>query len=118
MKFDTEFDDFYRDCLAELRGRENYTDAFLPLLERYVTITATLSKLNAEIIDESITISHTNKAKKKNQVTSPKWRMFIMLNREANALAKDLKLSPISAPPAVVKEKKKGFDLSPMKVAK
>lgn len=116
-RFDAEFDDFYNKCLAELKSRQNYTDAFLPQLERYVTITAKLSKLNSDLIDEEITVEHTNKAGHKNEVTSPKWRLFISLNDEANKLAAHLKLSPATAP---VKEQKgkKGFDLSNnMKVA-
>jgi len=117
-RFSTEFDDFYNTCLLELKGRANYTAAFIPMLERYVTITAMLTKLNNEIIDEEVTIEHTNKAKETNEVSSPKLRMFIMLNKEANQLAKDLELSPSTAPVNSGKEKKKGFELgSKMKVA-
>src|SRR5690349_17937347 len=97
-RFDAEFDDFYERCLAELRSRSNYTDAFLPLLERYVTITAKLSRLNATIVDEEVTVEHTNKAEKTNQVTSPTWRMFLLLNKEACLLSDKLKLSPATAP--------------------
>jgi hypothetical protein len=118
MRFDAEFEGFYNDCLAELKGRGNYTPAFIPLLERYVTITAKLAQLNATIVDEEITVEHTNKAKEKNQVTSPAWRMFIALNREAVMLADKLKLSPATAPVSENKGKKKGFNLTgEMKVA-
>ncbi len=116
MRFDAEF---YNTCLAELKERPNYTDAFLPMLERYVTITATLSKLNSDIVDQSLTVDHTNKAEKTNKVSNPNWRMFLALNQEANKLAKQLGLCPESAPKKLDKKsKKKGFDLSPMKIAK
>lgn len=118
-RFDAAFDDFYNTCLADLKARANYTDAFLPMLERYVTLTAKLSKLNSEIVDEELTVDHTNKAGKTNQVSSPSWRMFLSLNREASTLAKELGLSPISAPKNDGgKKEKKGFDLTgKMKVA-
>jgi hypothetical protein len=117
--FPAEFDDFYKDCLEELKARNNFTDTWLPLLDRYVTITAKLSQLNQEIVDQEITVDHTNKAKQTNKVTSPTWRMFLLLNKEAIGLADKLKLSPASAPSESSKKKdKKGFDLSPMKVAK
>ncbi len=117
-RFDAEFEAFYDTCLAELKGRGNFTEAFVPILERYVTITAKLSKLNSEIIDEEVTVEHTNKADHKNQATSPKWRMFLALNKEALALADKLKLSPATAPAESGVKKKKGFDLSgKMKVA-
>lgn len=111
MRFSAEFDDFYNKCLSELKGRANFTEAFLPMLERYVTITATLSKLNTEIVNEKLTTEHTNKAEKTNQVSNPNWRMFLALNREAQALAKDLELSPATAPKGKT-QKKKGFNLS------
>lgn len=118
MRFSAEFDDFYNKCLAELKGRSNFTEAFIPMLERYVTITAALSNLNNEIVDEKLTTEHTNKAEKTNEVSSPKWRMFLALNREAQALAKDLELSPATAP-VTKSQRPKGFDLSgdKMKVA-
>lgn len=116
-RFDAEFEDFYNKCLAELKARANYSDAFLPILERYVTITAKLSKLNSEIVDEEITVQHTNKAGKTNEATSPAWRMFLALNREALMLADKLKLSPSNAPVSEKGQKKKGFELGKMKVA-
>jgi hypothetical protein len=118
-RFDAEFDDFYSKCLTELKGRTNYTEAFIPILERYVTITAKLSKLNSEIVDEEITVQHTNKAGKTNEASSPAWRMFLALNREATQLAEKLELTPGTAPVKTDKDdKKKGFDLSPLKLAK
>jgi hypothetical protein len=117
QRLDTEFDEFYNTCLKELKARPNFTDAFLPILERYVTITVALQKLNSDIVDEEFTVDHTNKAKATNKATSPAWRMFLMLNREANALAKQLELSPDNAPASGLK-KKKGFDLGEMKVTK
>jgi hypothetical protein len=108
VRFDAEFEDFYEDCLKELKGRANWTEAFVPLLERYVTITAKLSKLNSDLVDEEVTVVHTNKAKEKNEVTSPTWRMFIALNAEANKMAQILGLSPDKAPVSVKIEKKTG----------
>lgn len=117
VRFDAEFDDFYNKCLAELKARPNYTDAFVPILERYVTITSKLAKLNSEIIDEELTIDHTNKAQKTNQVSNPAWRMFLALDDQASKLAAQLKLSPATAPVSE-KKGKKGFDLgNNMKVA-
>ena len=116
--FSDDFEGFYDKCLAELKARGNYSEAFIPMLERYVTITAKLSKLNSEIVDEEVTVDHTNKAGKTNQVTSPAWRMFLALNREAVMLADKLKLSPATAPVESDKKKdKKGFELGKMKVA-
>lgn len=116
-RFDAEFDEFYSKCLAELKARPNWSEAFIPQLERFVTITAKLSKLNSELVNEEISVEHTNKAGHKNEATSPKWRMFLALDDQANKLAVHLKLSAATAP---VKEQKgkKGFDLSnSMKVA-
>ena len=115
QRFDADFDDFYAKCLSELRSRPNWTEAFIPQLDRFVIITSKLSQLNAEIVNEEITVTHTNKADHTNKVTSPSWRMFLLLNREANALAKELKLSPVSAP-VTERKGKKGFDTG-MKVA-
>jgi hypothetical protein len=117
-RFDAEFEDFYNTCLAELKARPNFTEAWIPQLDRFVTITAKLAQLNAEIIDTEVEVEHTNKAGKTNKVTSPAWRMFIVLDSQANALADKLKLSPHTAPTCLVKKEKKGFDLTPMKVAK
>lgn len=103
-------DEFYTKCLSELRSRDNYTDAFLPLLDRYVTLTIKLSELNTEIVDEVVVVQHTNKASKTNDATSPKWRMFLSLNIEANKLARQLRLCPDSAPKSLAKEKPKGVE--------
>lgn len=118
QRFDADFDDFYAKCLDELKARPNWTEAFIPQLDRFVTITSKLAKLNAAIVDEEVTIDHTNKAGHTNQASSPAWRMFLMLNREANALARELKLSPDSAPTSQKAGGKKGFETgSKMKVA-
>jgi hypothetical protein len=111
-RFSGEFGGFYDQCLAELRGRENFTEAWIPQLERFVTITAKLAELNGEIVDTEVEVEHTNKAGKTNKATSPAWRMFLALNHEANTLADKLKLSPASAPATSSKPKqKKSFDL-------
>jgi hypothetical protein len=118
VRFDAEFEDFYNTCLTELQSRPNFTEAWVPQLERFVTITAKLAKLNSEIVDEEVTVDHTNKANKTNKATSPAWRMFIALDSQANALADKLKLSPHTAPVSTKKQEKKGFDLTPMKITK
>jgi hypothetical protein len=117
-RFNAEFEGFYNTCLAELKARPNYTEAWIPQLERFVTITAKLVELNAEIVDTEVEVDHTNKAGKTNKVTSPAWRMFIALDSQANALADKLKLSPHTAPAGTKKPEKKGFDLAPMTVKK
>jgi hypothetical protein len=117
-KLNEEFEAFYDQCLAELKSRPNFSEAYLPMLERYVLISMKAAKLGTDIVDDEVTVDHTNKVKATNQATSPKWRMFILLNKEASALARELKLSPVSAPPkAAAKKEKKGFDLK-MKVAR
>jgi hypothetical protein len=98
QRIDSDFDDFYSQCLKELKARDNYTDAFIPLLERYCTLTAKLNKLNSEIVDTEIVTNHTNKIGATNEASSPSWRMFLALNQEANRLARQLKLCPESAP--------------------
>lgn len=93
-----DYQTFYDQCLEDLKLMHNYSDSFIPMLKRYCTLTCRLSKLMEEILSEEVSVSHTNKAKATNQVTSPKWRMFIALNKEAAALARELRLSPNSAP--------------------
>lgn len=118
MRFTDEYDEFYERCLVELKSRNDWTEAYLPMLERYVMISMKAAKLGADIVDEEVVVKHTNRAKETNEHTSPKWRMFILLNGEANDLAKNLKLSPVSAPVKTAKqEKKKGFELGHMKKA-
>jgi hypothetical protein len=117
IRFDGEFEAFYEKCLADLKARPNWSEAFVPQLERYVTVTAKLSELNAELVDAEVTVEHTNKAGHTNKATSPAWRMFLALNDEANKLAAHLKLSPATAP-VVEGKAKKGFNLDgKMKVA-
>lgn len=118
-RFDVEFEGFYNKCLAELKSRANWSEAFIPMLERYVTLTAKLAQLNVGIVGDEVEVEHTNKADHTNKATSPKWRMFLLLNKEASQLAKDLQLTPGTAPTVQDKgKKKKGFDLTPMKIAK
>ena len=109
-RIDADFDDFYNKCLDELRERDNYTDAFLPLLERYCTLTIKLNKLNAEIVDQEVVVDHTNKIGATNEASSPSWRMFLALNQEANRLARQLKLCPESAPKRKQEDKPKGVE--------
>jgi hypothetical protein len=117
IEFNKDYQEFYDQCLAELQARQDYTECYLPILERYVLVTMKAAITGAEIVDEEVVIDHTNKAKATNKASSPKLRMFFELNNQANILATQLKLSPASAPPASAKKKKgKGFDLN-MKVA-
>lgn len=110
---------FYEDCLAELQKRPDFNPAYIPILERYVFVTMKMARISEQISDQEAVVQHTNKAGHTNEATSPHWRMYLALNKEAIALGKELKLSPASAPPVTAKpEKKKGFDLSGgMKVA-
>ena len=108
MGIDAEFDDFYAKCLKELQSRDNWTEAFIPLLDRYVTLTIKLGELNSAIVDKEVVQDHTNKAKEKNTVSSAEWRMFLALNAEANKLARQLKLCPETAPKSVVEKKATG----------
>jgi deoxyadenosine/deoxycytidine kinase len=109
-RLDAEFDDFYLKCLKELKARENYTDAFLPMLDRFVMLTIKLSKLNSAIVDKEVIQDHTNKAEKTNKVSDAEWRMYLALNQEACKLARYLRLSPENAPIKVTKEKPKGAE--------
>jgi hypothetical protein len=107
MKFEGNEALFYEKCLSELKARHESTDAFLPML------TMKAEKLAEKIADEEVIIQHTNKADHTNEASSPKWRMYLALNKEAIALGKELQLSPASVPK--IKEKKKGkksWDLS------
>lgn len=119
MAFSKEFEGFYDECLAELKSRNDYTDAYLPILERYVLVTMKAATVGSEIAEEEVVVEHTNKAKQTNTASSPKLRMFFELNNHANILANQLRLSPNSAPPNSAKKKeKKGFDLGgKMKIA-
>jgi hypothetical protein len=118
MEFDGKMALFYKTCLQELKSREDWTEAYLPMLERFVFMTQQAAKVGDEIAEEAVTVKHTNRAEKTNEVSSPKWRMYLLLDKQVNALAKDLRLSPVNSPDKGEKPKeKKGFDTS-MKVAK
>lgn len=119
MVFEGEYLTFYEQCLGELQARKDWTEAYVPMLERYVLISIKAQQLGVEIVDSEVSVEHTNKAKQTNKVTSPDWRMFLALNKEAALLARELKLSPANAPSAgSKKQEKKGFDLgNKMKVA-
>lgn len=118
MEFEGKKKDFYDKCLTDLKSRANYSDSWLPILEQYVFNIMEAAKLMKEIENESVDVEHTNKAGHTNKMSSPKWRMYFELTRSAAALAKDLQLNPSTAPVNPTKTKKKGFDLTPMKVLK
>lgn len=120
MDVDEELRVFYDKCLEELKARDNYSDTFIPMMQRYVTLTAMLRKLNVGIVEEEMVIEFVNKNGHKNEMTSPKWRMFLLLNKEATALARELQLSPSTAPVSLANQPKVGiFDLTNnMKLAK
>jgi hypothetical protein len=118
MEKDDEYQEFYDACLKALKAHGNFNESYLPMLDRYVFITMKVAQLGAEIAEEEVVVEHTNKAEKTNTVTSPKWRMFMALDMQANLLAKNLRLSPATAPKSVKKMKAKGFDTEgKMKVA-
>jgi hypothetical protein len=106
MKFEGNEALFYEKCLSELKARHESTDAFLPMLDRYVFLTMKAERLAEKIADEEVIIQHTNKADHTNEASSPRWRMYLALNKEAIALGRELQLSPASVPK--IKEKKKG----------
>jgi hypothetical protein len=113
-----EYQEFYDACLKALKAQGNFNDSYLPMLDRYVFVTMKAAQLGAEIAEEEVVVEHTNKAEKTNTVTSPKWRMFIALDMQANLLAKNLRLSPATAPKSTRVKKVKGFDTEgKMKVA-
>ena len=101
---------FYTECLNELQARDNWSEAYLPVLSQYVFKMEEADRLMKEIKGESVIVERTNTKDRKNVESSPKWRMFLELTRAAAALAKDLQLNPASAP-AKVSKKAKGFDL-------
>lgn len=117
MEINCDFERFYAECLAELQAREDWTRAYLPMLARYVFITMQANKLASEIADEEVTVKHTNKVNATNEATSPKWRMFLLLDKQSSALARELRLSPVNAPAGSRKKERKGFDTG-MKVNK
>lgn len=94
MKTHLAFNDFYKICLAELKSRQNYTEAYLPQLERFVMLTIKTEQVATEILKEDLVSTYTNRGKQKNKVVNPKIRIFFELNRECNALAGALCLSP------------------------
>jgi hypothetical protein len=117
MDFEREYVAFYDECLSELKSRDDFSDAYIPMLRRFVFITIQANKLGADIAQEEVTVSHTNKVGATNQATSPKWRMYLLLGKESSALARELRLSPVNAPAGSRKREKKGFDTG-MKVNK
>lgn len=118
MEFEGNWGYFYQKCLTELKNRPDFTEAYLPMLERFVFMTKRAAEIGEEISDEDLTVKHTNRAEKTNDVSNPKWRIYLELNKQISALGKDLRLSPVNAPEQKEKkEKPKGFETG-MKVSK
>lgn len=119
MEFDGKWAIFYQKCLKTLESRDGFNDSYLPLLERYVFVTQKMASVADSIATEEATISQTNTKDHTNEVSNPKMRIFVLLNKESLALAKELQLTPAAMkvkPKA--KEEKKGFNLeAPMKKA-
>lgn len=118
MELKDEYLEYYETCLKALKAQGNYNESYLPMLERYVFTTMKAAELAGQIADEETVVEHENNRGKTNTVTSPKWRMFIALDMQANLLAKNLRLSPATAPKSTKTKKEKAFDTdSKMKVA-
>ena len=120
MEFEGKWATFYKKCLSILETRDGFNDSYLPLLERYVFVTQKMAKVSDEIYSEETTIKQTNTKDHTNEVSNPKMRIFVLLNKESLALAKELQLTPASLKNKVTATKeKKGFNLDkPMRIAK
>lgn len=112
MEFEGKWAHFYNRCKKTLESRDGYDESALPMLERYVFVTQKLAKVSDEIYSEETTIKQTNTKDHTNEVSNPKMRIFVLLNKESIALAKELQLTPASLKSKPTsKNKKKGFDL-------
>lgn len=120
MEFDGKWAIFYKKCLSVIETREGFNDSYLPLLERYVFVTQKMAKVADEMAEAETTIKQTNTKDHTNEVSNPMMRIFVLLNKESLALAKELQLTPASlkTKPKSKEETKKGFKLDgKMKVA-
>lgn len=98
MVFNTDFDDFYKKALDELKSRPNWSERWIPILQQYVFELQSIENLMKEIGGLPVAVDHTNRAERTNKATSPEWRMFLELTRSASAKASVLKLNPATAP--------------------
>jgi P27 family predicted phage terminase small subunit len=120
MELDGKWKALHDQCLEVMMSRPGFNELYLPFLERYVFASMQAARLADEIEKESLTVKHTNNKSKTNEATSPKVRVFALLNKEAIELARELGLSPASAFKMRFDKakKQKGFDLTSMRIAK
>ncbi len=113
MEFEGKWATFYKKCLSVLETREGFNDSYVPLLERYVFVTQKMSVVADEMAIAETTIKQTNTQNHTNEVSNPMMRIFVLLNKESLALAKELQLTPASLKAKLqpAKEKPKGFVL-------
>lgn len=108
--------EMYDECLTVLKGRHGDGTFYLIPLKMYVKATLKAAALLDEILDEEVTVSHTNKVKATNEASSPKVRMWALFNEQSMKLGKDLGLNLHQAKAGRPTKKKKDFN-SKMKVA-
>lgn len=112
MELNQEQQKFYDDCLTALKSRNLEAEYYLPMLKRYVQTTFKAQAILDEIMEEAVTVEHTNKADHTNEASSPKARMYALFNEQAMKLGKELGLSLSTAKVGrPSKAKKKGFEL-------
>ncbi len=120
MEFEGKWALFYKNCLKTLESRDGFDESYLPLLERYTFCNKKIAEVSDDIAREEASIKQTNTKDHTNEVSNPKMRIFVLLNKESLALAKELQLTPASLKNKVTQSKeKKGFNLDkPMRIAK
>lgn len=114
MEFEGKWGIFYKKCLKTLESRIAFDESCLPLLERYVFVNRKMEDVQDKMAGQDATVEHTNNDGHKNMASNPLMRVFVILNKESLALAKELQLTPASmkttAP--IKRDKKKTFDLT------
>lgn len=120
MEFQGKWAIYYKQCLRTLESRAGFDESYTTLLERYVFVNMKLSDISERMYVAEATITHVNNKDKTNEASNPLMRVFVILNKESLALAKELQLTPASLKgKATVTKEKKGFNLDkPMRIAK
>lgn len=96
MEFEGKWLVLYEKCLNQLRSRTDFNEECEEMLCDYVFLTKRIAELRNEMSDAAPTVKHTNKADRTNDVSNPLVRVFVILNKERLALAKELQLTPAS----------------------